>query len=173
MLFQFMRLKTFFHLKLTAELLIRGLTACVSCQGVSHLFRGRFVYVGIIQNGLQLVTVDSKLKKLPSDKAACDDSLCEYIIGSKSWSLCCGNNNNIKLIVVSLHPWLWCRCGNDFSLGLLGCQPVKSCSETCLKGLLIHLKEFGCMLFYLMSHDSVKTAFSKVKFLIPDCRKRR
>lgn len=40
-----------------------------------HLFRGRFVYVDIIQNGLQLVMVDGKLKKLPSDKAAFDDSL--------------------------------------------------------------------------------------------------
>lgn len=74
---QFTRLQTFFHLKLTAELLIQGLTACVSHQRASHLFGGRFVYADIIQNGLQLVTVDGKLKKLPSDKAACDDSLYE------------------------------------------------------------------------------------------------
>lgn len=70
---QFTRLKTFFHLKLTAVLLIQGLTACVSYQRVSHLFRGRFVYVDIIQNGLQLVMVDRNLKKLSSDKATCDD----------------------------------------------------------------------------------------------------
>lgn len=33
------------------------------------LFGGRFVYVDVIENGPQLVTVDGKLKKLPSDKS--------------------------------------------------------------------------------------------------------
>lgn len=44
----------FFHLKSTAELLIQRLTACAGCHWASHLFRSRFVYFDIIQNGLHL-----------------------------------------------------------------------------------------------------------------------
>lgn len=74
---QFSRLEMFFHAKETAELLIRGLTACVSYQWALHPLGGRFVYVDIIQNGLQLVMDDGKLRKHPSDEATCDDSLYE------------------------------------------------------------------------------------------------
>lgn len=51
--------------------MIRGLTACVSLLG------GRFVYVDVIQNAVQFVTAEVKLKELLNDKAANDDGLNE------------------------------------------------------------------------------------------------
>lgn len=127
-----------------------GLTACVSYQWAAHLFRGRFVYVDIIQNGLQFVTADVKLKKLLSDKVAFNDSSYEWIRDTKSWSLCLGWSY-FKLILLSLYMWCdICRVRIFLpSLQLLGCQPVKPCSETCLKEQLTHLKEFHFLWFLL------------------------